>query len=220
MKFIYFYSPVYEYFSKHITENLSPHFDLKPILIDDMKNKKRGHTFWGGKSIKIELLIREIKENMGNYIVFSDATIFINSNKAHILKTFLNKYQNYDLCFPDNIVNEQYNIGFILIKCNTKTLTFFEAVLSDLKKFNGWDQNIVNEHICKHRDELKICKFNKSRILCGHDFDLALKDCFLIYKSFIYHDEDQNTNLNNRLKKFKDNNLIDLKTYNDNIKHI
>ncbi len=218
MKFVYFYSPLYEFYSKRITENLSSYFDLKPIFINDINNDKGGHTFWGGNSIKIELIIQEIKENIGNFIVFSDATIFINANNASSLKEFIDKYTNYDLCFADNAINDKYNIGFILIKCNDITLSFFQNVLFDLKKFKGWDQEIVNEHIFNSKYNLNISKFDKSMILCGYDFDTTLKNTYLIYKSFIPHDSNIFINFNRRLSNLKHYQLIDLKTYNDNVK--
>ena len=51
MKFIYFYSQVYQYFNQHIYKNLNSVFDIEPIKIDDLQNNN-GHTFFGGVSIK------------------------------------------------------------------------------------------------------------------------------------------------------------------------
>jgi len=220
VKFVFFYSPIYEFYANHITESLCDHFELKPILINDLVNDKKlgGHTFMGGVSIKIELLIEEIKQNMGNHIVFSDATIFVNSKTTLPLKTFIHRHAIYDLCFADNAINELYNIGFMLIKCNDKTLQFFEDVLRDLKTFNGWDQEVVNQHIRERHHNLKITKFDKSKIVCGCNLPTPFKSTFFIFKSFIDHNANQAINLNKRLEMLKNLNLITSRQYNENVK--
>ena len=132
MKYIFFYSQLYEYFYNHIHDNIKSFFDLEAIKIDNLTNNSN-HTFFGGVSIKIELIIQKIKENMGNSIIFTDATIFINFNNSNKLVEFFNIYTNNDLCFSDNEGGgHKYNIGIILINCNIKTLSFFENVLDDL----------------------------------------------------------------------------------------
>lgn len=144
----------------------------------------------------------------------------MNSNNACLLKDFVDTYKNYDLCFADNKINDLYNIGFILIKCNDKTLSFFENVLFDLKKVKGWDQEIVNNHVWKCEYDLKIGKFDDSVILCGYDFDETLKDTYIIYKSFIPHHSNMTINFNERLFNLKNNNLIDSKEYDENVKRL
>lgn len=125
MKFIYFYSQLYEYYNNHISKNIESIFDLERIKIDDLKNNSN-HTFFGGVSIKIELILQKIKENMGKSIIFTDATIFINSKNIHELDNFFNKYIDNDLCFGDNDGKGCFNIGIILIKCSEKTLVFLK----------------------------------------------------------------------------------------------
>jgi hypothetical protein len=212
-KFIFFYSPLYEFYNQHLHETLDNYFDLEPILINDLPNDKYKHTFFGGVSIKIELIIEKIKKNMNNFIIFSDATIFVNQNNAHLLQEFINKYKNNDLCFADNDRIGYCNIGFILINCNLKTLSFFEGVLSDLKKYNDWDQNIVNLHL-NNNNNLKVDTFDYTKILCGWDFDHEYKDTYLIFKSFIHHEPNININFNKRLEIFYKSGLIDETEYN------
>ena len=108
MKFVYFYSDLYEYYNNHIQEHLNSVFDLEAIKIDNL-SCNGGHTFWGGVSIKIDLIIEKIKENMGNPIIFTDATIFINSNNVNQLVDFFSEYLNNDICFTDE--NGIYNIA-------------------------------------------------------------------------------------------------------------
>jgi len=219
MKFIYFYSNLYEYYNKHIYENLNSVFHLEAIKIDDLKNNS-SHTFFGGVSIKIDLILQKIKENMGNSIVFTDATIFINSKNINELVDFFNKYLDNDLCFADNNGNGYYNIGIILIKCNIKTLTFFENVLSDLINGHGWDQEVVNNHLRNNNNNnLKVNVFDRTKIHCGWEFWPYYKDTYLIYKSFIQHDANANKNFNKRLDILKKCELITNEEYNNNYKN-
>jgi len=209
MKFIYFYSDLYEYYNNHISKNTRSIFDVDAIKIDNLKNNG-GHTFFGGVSIKIELIIQKIKENMGNSIVFTDATIFINSNNTNELLPFFEQYIENDLCFANNGGDMKYNIGIILIKCTTNTLTFFETVLTDLKKTDGWDQDIVNKNLCN--SNLKINTFDSAKIVCGWEF--SNNNTFLIFKSFINHDKNIFKNFNKRLDIFKTAGLITNEEYN------
>jgi len=216
MKFIFFYSQLYEYYNNHINKNLSTIFDVEAVKIDDLKNNS-GHTFWGGVSIKIELIIQKIKENIGNSIIFTDATIFINSNNINELDDFFNKYIDNDLCFADNDGCGYYNIGIILIKCTTKTLSFFENVLNDLIHSKGWDQDVINKHLYKNNN-FKVNVFNREKIYCNFDFNPSYKNTYLIYKSFIFHDKNIIKNFNKRLDIFKNFGLISDEEYNINYK--
>lgn len=217
MKFIYFYSNLYEYYNKHIHKNLNSIFDLEAIKIDDLKNNG-GHTFFGGVSIKIELIIQKIKENMGTSIIFTDATIFINSNKINEIGIFFEKYLDNDLCFADNNGKGYYNIGIILIKCNVKTLTFFENVLTDLTSKLGWDQAIINDHLYNNT-KLVVNIFDREKIYCNWEFNPSYKNTFLIYKSFIPHDTNIIKNFNRRLDIFKKFELITDEEYNNHYKN-
>jgi len=217
MKFIYFYSELYEYYNKHIYQNLNKIFELDAIKIDNLNNNS-SHTFFGGVTIKIELILQKIKENMGNSIIFTDATIFINSNNINELVDFFNKYLENDLCFADNDGKGYYNIGIILIKCNINTLIFFENVLTDLSNNHGWDQDVINKHLI-NKNNLKVTTFDRTKIYCNWDFYPSYKNTYLIYKSFINHDKNINKNFNKRLDIFKKNELISNEEYEANYKN-
>ena len=217
-KFIFFYSPLYNYYHNHLLTNLTPYFEVEPILINDLNNNNKGHTFFGGVSIKIELIIQKIKENFNNFIIFSDATIFVNSHNVHLLSEFFDTYKNNDLCFANNDGNGYFNIGIILINCNQNTLSFFEQVLYILTSNKGWDQDVINKHLQK-QNNLLVSVFNKEKILCGWEFNKDFKDTFFIFKSFIHHDSNIIKNFNKRLKIFYDAQLISNDEFNKNIKN-
>lgn len=216
-KFIFFYSPLYEYYNNHINQKLHNIFDIESIQINDLNNDKGGHTFLGGVSIKIELIIQKIEENLNKFIVFSDATIFINSENVILINDFLDSYKMNDLCFSDNDGKGYYNIGFILIKCNEKTLSFFKNCLNDLIINKGWDQDVINKHL-ENNNDLIVDVFDKTKIVCDWNFNIKYKDTYLIYKSFIPHSSNIIKNYNMRLEIFRNAGLISELEYNDNIK--
>jgi hypothetical protein len=218
MKFIFFYSKLYNYYKDHIINNLNDIFDVEPILINDLvkKNENDWHTFCGGVSIKIELIIQKIKENMGENIIFSDATIFINKNNKNELSNFFNNYTNHDISFACNRgYGWNYNIGLILMKCNEKILDFFNNVLIDLIANNSWDQYVVNNLI--EKTDLSVGCFDNTKICCGDNFNIKYKECFLIYKSFIPHTNDLIANYKARFKIFLEADLITIEEYNEAI---
>jgi hypothetical protein len=217
MKFIFFYSQLYEYYYNHINKNLHGIFDVEALKINDLNNNS-GHTFFGGVSIKIELLIQKIKENMGNTIIFTDATIFINSNNVCQLMDFFNIYTNNDLCFANNHSVDQYNIGIILINCSEKTLHFFENVLVDLVNHKGWDQEVINKNL-RNSNNLKVDVFDHEKICCGWNFYAPYKEKYLIYKSFIHHSTNIIHNYNMRLDIFKNAGLITDEEHINNYKN-
>jgi len=216
MKFVYFYSNTYEFYNYYIKsciENLES-FDITPIIINDVINTDSSKHHFCGINIKIELIIEEIKQNIGETIVFSDATIFINNKNISKLYEYLNNYRE-DLVFINEFQNNCYNIGFILIKCNKQTQEFFEKVLYLLntKQFTH-DQACIN-HLIKNNNfpNISVNVFGKE-IYCGYYFIEEERENFIIYKSFINNTGNLIDNYNLRIKHFYDLKLIDEKTYN------
>jgi hypothetical protein len=218
-KFIYFYSPLYKYYDLHLKKFLSNYFNIESYLIDDLKAQNQ-HTFLNGVSIKIEIIIERIKENLNSFIIFTDATLFVNSKNAHLLNDFFDSYKKYDITFADNNVDDtkdRYNIGIMLINCNDKTLLFFENVLKDLKINRGWDQRIVNNHL-KFDTHLSIGIFDNKKIWCEYYFNKDYLDTFYIFKSFISHTDNSILNYNSRIQLFYNSGLIEKDEYLENIK--
>ena len=218
MKFMFFYSPLYEYYKDHIIENLGSIMEVEPILIDDLqKNPKEWHTFAGGVTIKIQLIIEKIKENIGNYIIFSDATLFINKHNVDHITTFFDSYKKYDITFADNTgFGYHYNIGIMLIRCTNEMLYYFTTILDNIKITNGWDQAVINQTII--RTPFSIGCFDSTKIHCGDNFNTNYKNDFLIYKSFIKHTNNPIDNYNERFKTFLIAGLIDKEEYDKAIK--
>ena len=218
MHFLYFYSPFYAFYHDHLTETLGPHFDLEPQLIEDITEKedKTKHHF-DGLTIKIDLILAAIQKYMGEIIVFSDATIFVNKEKSHELKDFFLQYQDYDLVFINEYITDdiiQYNVGMIQIKCSEKTLDFFNRVLERMKNTTDThDQDAINR---EPKDNLRHTRFDSDRIFCQY-FREDKRHDYLIWKTFITN-RGKVSNFNQRLDQFYEKQLISTETYHKYIK--
>jgi hypothetical protein len=224
MKFIYFYSEDYSFYHNHIQKNLSNFFHLEPVIIgkiniDENKHLNHSHHF-AGITIKIELIIDSIKKNMGSPIIFSDATIFVNNKNSDKFLNYIEQYLDNDLVFADNNIydaNAPVNIGFILINCSSKTLTFFENVLQSLQqKLTLWDQETINLQLSIDKN-IKYTKFNRY-IYCRFWWDMndETKENYFIFKKFI-NNENKTSNFNQRIRFFYENSLITKEEFDQNI---
>ena len=211
MRFLYFYSPFYQFYHEHIQSTLSAHFELEPILIEDIQEQqnKSLHHF-EGLTIKLDLIIAAIKRYMGEIIVFSDATIFINGNKAHELESYLLENPDLDIVFVNESTNGQ-NIGVLRITCSEKILEFFENSLQIMKDgVETHDQNAIKRAL-SNNPNIKSGYFG-DRIMCQYFYE-HLREHFYIFKSFISN-RGKESNFNQRLQQFYDLQLIDEATYN------
>lgn len=211
MRFLYFYSPFYQFYHEHIQSTLSTHFELESILIEDIQEKenKNLHHF-EGLTIKLDLIIAAIKRYMGEIIVFSDATIFINANKAHELQAYLLENPHLDIVFVNESRNGQ-NIGVLRITCSEKTLDFFEKSLQIMKDgVETHDQNAI-KRVLSNEPDIESGYFG-DRIMCQYFYE-HLREHFYIFKSFISN-RGKESNFNQRLQQFYDHRLIDEATYN------
>lgn len=56
MRFIYFYSDIYEFYHNHLQETLRDHFELIPTKIYDISTNSLGHTFLMEYLLRLNLL--------------------------------------------------------------------------------------------------------------------------------------------------------------------
>jgi hypothetical protein len=133
------------------------------ILIDDIKkDKDLKHTFANGQTIKIETLLKSVKENIGSDIIFIDATTIFNPINLHKLKDYFASFEPYDLCWQDNIGPfGDYNIGVTKIKCSKKMIEFFESVLDRIKAKKAWDQAACNFMLKETHLQINFSKFDE-----------------------------------------------------------
>jgi len=116
------------------------------IIIADLPTVK-GATICGGYEVwlfKTNDIIQRIKENMGEVILYTDIDIqFFKPIKNHIEKALIDN----DIVFQRNPTPAEglLNIGFMAIRCSSKTLKFWNKVLEHLKKDKLHDQQIVQD---------------------------------------------------------------------------
>lgn len=245
MKWIYFYTADYLFWHKHLNKNLSNTFVLEPIIIGEINtSSNKGKHHFHGVSIKIDLLIEKIKENMGKIIVFSDCTLWINEENIQELSRYLESFSGkYDLVLPDNTIDRTANIGLLLINCTPNTLHFFLKAKKKLSTY-PWDQEAVNRclpgswilRITKFRKFHKLLPpyrkllsmisgrfitwsmFDKLKIVCGTELPADVKKSFFVYKQFI-NSSSPNSNWNQRISKLYENGLIDELSRNENLRN-
>ncbi len=216
-RWYYFYTPDYAFWHEHLTGTLSPYFSLHPIEISPESlhlNEDAGHHF-KGCSIKLDLVIDCISKNMGQSILFSDCTLFVNSANAHALKSYIDGFADKsDLVFADNAINSEVNIGFMLISCNERTLSFWQGILASFSK-TSWDQALVNGALTGSTEGeaseepigLSWGKFDQDKIVCGYQFDERYREAFLLYKQFV-RPSTKVSNSNQRMTYLNEKKLI------------
>jgi hypothetical protein len=188
--FYYFYTPDYEFWHNHLSKKLSSVFDVQPISIEKINLSNISHHFLN-VTIKIELIVDCIKKNMNNSILFTDATIFINKDNIQLLQSYIDEKISTDkdiyfvYCKQDPI-----NIGVILLKCNEKTLTFWEKVLEIMNGtikngLNVWDQGVVNNLLIHQKYPIDYDYFDIDKIWCGGKIPKERTNNFFIYKSCV-----------------------------------
>ena len=189
MKWYFFYTPNYHFYKNHIINRISNHFDTKPLEIPQLKlanPDEKGHHF-ANITLKIELIISCIKENMNENIIFTDATIYINENVDELYKYLQEKTKNNnDMIFARE--NNLYNIGFILIHCNEKVLQFWENCLDIMKQKmeigeSAHDQLVVINMIKSNEySYLNINSFEQNRIWVSNELPEEVRNDFYIFK--------------------------------------
>jgi len=218
MKWYFFYTPNYHFYKNHIESRLNnSNFEVEPLLVNELKLSNVIHHFLNN-TLKIELVIECIKKNMSNYIIFSDATIYIN-DKVEELYNYIISQKNHsnDIYLPQEY--DHLNIGFMLINCNEKTLSFFENILTIMnEKINNnidtHDQNEINDFIYCNKISLSI--FERQYIWCSDYIYSPIKESFLIFKITV----DLNSHItrhNQRLNALYNLNYISQYEYNKNI---
>lgn len=109
--------------------------------------------FWGftsGLTIRIQATIERIKKYWGGLLLLNDADIvFLKATD----ETIRYQLKDNDMLFIKERADESnlyeralsnINIGFVLMRCNEKSLAFWEEVMERVKQKKGWDQEEVN----------------------------------------------------------------------------
>lgn len=118
------------------------------------KNGEDGN--WGTKSFgklirrKVEFIVEIIEKNLNNIIIFSDIDIQFFRKCTDIIEQAIEK--NDILFQSENWPEKNINAGFIVIRCNQRSLTFFKTVLKkDFEKLRFFEQSAMNEILNDNR---------------------------------------------------------------------
>jgi len=111
------------------------------IIIDNIETD----NVFGSKSNKIwcfktKKIIEYIEKNYGQKIIFCDIDIQFFKPTIDVI----NSSPEVDILFQ--FEDEQICIGFMVIKCNQNTKTFFEEVLERCEN-NEWDQDVIRQKV-------------------------------------------------------------------------
>jgi hypothetical protein len=157
-----FYSEKYEATFKQMKFTLEDdRVTLIPFVVEQSKmdrcfskHKKRFYDYrWRGCDIKIDILLECIRKNQGDYIIFVDSDLLFLKPISPIMDYYSS--EGYDLVltqscmlnvFNDYCLSTGANIGVMFIRCNAKTLNFFEKVKKDVEE-NGWDEGVVKKRL-------------------------------------------------------------------------
>lgn len=138
-------------------------FDFRYIT-DEEWNKKKGNgefAFFGGNTIKTQLVIDKINEYWGKILIVTDADLlFLQKTRSEIMYNlidndmlFLRERRSNQELYERAI--ENINIGFVAMKCNQASLDFWEKVQKETIDTQGWDQEVANIILHEKRSSLK-----------------------------------------------------------------
>ncbi len=104
-------------------------------------------TFLAALYARLDVLIEGIRQNQGEVLVWCDVDIqFFGRCSARILECL----GNLDLCFQSEFwpPNGKINAGVMVIRCNLKTLAFFQKVRAqDFFSLRFHDQTLIQNYL-------------------------------------------------------------------------
>lgn len=192
-KFIYIYSDLYQHHHEYVSKCLSlGGIPYQSIKINDIpKSRESGHTFAKGESVKLDMLVKSIEDNINHDIVFSDVTIGFNPDKITQVKDYFNQYRGYDLCWQyNNCPDTGFNIGITKVKCNSKMLDFFREVRDVTIKNKRWDQWNCNQLYKQNETNINFKVFSDKLVANGgwKLLDPEIRKEFYIWKQLLSHE--------------------------------
>jgi len=125
----YMWSQKYEFFHRILQDNMKePNLKLEPIFIDQSAfdsslYQREGHP-WLGSTLKVDTIIRVLKESKDTYILFTDIDIIVKPGIYDRLKI----YMGSDISMVFLKEGEHLNIGYMLLKVCPDVLAFWELV--------------------------------------------------------------------------------------------
>ena len=125
-------------------------------------DKAQFHHFTGCTK-KIELVIDCIKKNMGERIIFSDVTWYVNRDNLVRFKDDLESYQVTTYARSSHVEHD-LNIGLILLVCSPSELAFWETCLCNMSAHTH-DQATVSALVLRNKDWIPMMQW--PLVFCG-----------------------------------------------------
>jgi len=127
-------------------------FDYRFITDEEWAKAKTSNefAFYGGNTIKTQLVIDKIKEYWGQLLLVCDADVVFLKRTEDILRELLGEQdmvflrERGDSNNPFEKTPLNINIGFVLMRCNERSLRYWELVQERTKSKHGWDQEEAN----------------------------------------------------------------------------
>ena len=156
MDWLYVWSPRYRFFHEFLFSRIQDlsGFHIRPIFAEQNLFQRRNPTlhFFAGNPIKMYIIANYIKRNLGKTFFFTDVDLVV-------FPTF--SRQDLDAYLENDITcmkEQPFNIGCLLIRCNQKTLSFFEGILKRMRnrKTKLLDQDAFLEELTTFEGKLGI----------------------------------------------------------------
>lgn len=136
-------------------------FDFRYITDAEWEKAKtsKDFAFFGGNTIKTQLVIDKIKQYWGHLLLVTDADIIFLKRTEEALRhelgskdiVFMRERLDTKNAYEKTPMN--VNIGFVLMRCNTASLEFWKLVQQKTIEKHGWDQEeaniILRDNLCK-----------------------------------------------------------------------
>lgn len=122
------------------------------------KNGENGN--WGTQSFgklirsKLRFIIDTIEKNWDDIIIISDIDIQFFRKCTKIIEK---QIKGYDILFQsENWPEKNINAGFMVIRCNKRSLGFYKAVYDkDIEKLKFFEQSAMNEILQENKQDLR-----------------------------------------------------------------
>jgi len=144
MKLHCFYTPNNKILKDKFESTICDDYEIicHPVDFDLMAG-----SLGGGLKIwlfKLNDIINVIKENWSQTILYSDIDIQFFKPIRTIVEDAI---RDKDLVFQREGGLKCVNIGFMAIRCNDKTLSFFKKILKIVEETRQWDQKVISDQI-------------------------------------------------------------------------
>ncbi len=172
----------------HILEH-HPYMNVQPVVMDQhtldvhfkqVASRNSLYNRFLGLDVKITLLVELISQHMGEHIIVSDIDLAIRRNLDPHLHHHISR--KCDMVLLENIMplhvfhnmvyiqTNKYNIGLMMIHCNTRTLQLFSSI--SINK-DQWDEQIINKVISNSRQTVQVESFNPYSFIVTDSVDDA-----------------------------------------------